>query len=350
MTEAFTVNCISCIPPDNEEEKARTFYEDEWCHAVLRVDNQCWLCRFVIVPNEHLEPLEFWISPISTECMKAYVKCANAITAAFPATYVQMLQLGSLTVDEHNKPTTDQRYRHAHIHGIPRYEIPPLFNGKSWPDPQFVEGKFTALNLDPQCGLPKIIPTRDEIKLLVGILRDSFPDIPKQSQLYNQQSLPHHKSLWLTLEDYLQLKTPTRNLCAYMLARGENKGLVCCSIATNAVIPENYLSYRCDSCSNKLGIIHKRITSMDCNMYEKSVYACSYVSKLPISTTSLWLTLDEYKSLVIKGYKLCAYMTNTDDEIKGMVCCNRAVNTTSEISKYRCNECKNKTGIMHLHL
>ena len=100
--------------------------------------------------KKHMDPLEFWNdADFQKHVMLAYVKCAKIVIAAFGATCVQMAQLGGLTVNHINQPTTDQRYQHAHIHGIPRYDQAPVFLGKTWADPQFKNGKFAALNIDP---------------------------------------------------------------------------------------------------------------------------------------------------------------------------------------------------------
>jgi len=173
----YTVNCISCRPPD-KKEKACTFYEDVWCRAILRDDNQCWLGRFIIVPKMHMDPLDFWADVnkdrLRDNVMNAYVLCSKAVIKAFGANCVQMAQLGRLTVDHKNEPTTDQRYQHAHIHGIPRYTVIPEFMGKKWPDPQFKNGEFSALNIDPQAGLPKVVPSSDEIAAMVKVIQTSM--------------------------------------------------------------------------------------------------------------------------------------------------------------------------------
>lgn len=170
----FTRTCISCKPPDLDELR-RTVHEDELCKVVLRTDNQCWLGRYIVVPKAHLDPIVFWESSLVPHIMKVHVRCSHAVMRAFGAVCVQMAQLGGLTVDHENQPTTDQRYQHAHIHGIPRYaENVPQFAGKSWPDPQFRNGKFAALNIDPQCGLPKVVPSADEVTHIVAAIRSKM--------------------------------------------------------------------------------------------------------------------------------------------------------------------------------
>jgi diadenosine tetraphosphate (Ap4A) HIT family hydrolase len=82
-----------------------------------------------------------------------------------------MAQIGGLTVDENDKPTTDQRYQHAHIHGIPRYASTPNFMKLDWPDPQFKNGKFSALNIDPKAGLPVVAPTLEQIAAIVAAIK-----------------------------------------------------------------------------------------------------------------------------------------------------------------------------------
>lgn len=153
------------------QSKGEPFYEDEHCRAVLRTDNQVWLARYILVPRVHLDPLIFWGHPTSAHVMRVHPSLSKAILDVFGALCVQMAQLGGLTVDETNQPTTDQRYQHAHVHGIPRYEKTPLFAGKLWPDPQFKDGKFSALNLDVQQGLPKVVPTEQEVGLIANALR-----------------------------------------------------------------------------------------------------------------------------------------------------------------------------------
>lgn len=166
--DQFTRNCISCRPVD-AKEKARTIYEDEVVRVVLRTDNQVWLGRFIVLPLKHLGPPEFWGEENKDfdQVRRVYCRVVAAVTKAFNATCVQMAQLGSLSVDENDQPTADQRYQHAHLHGIPRYAQPPVCNGKEWPDPQFTNGAFTALNIDPTKGLPKVIPTSDDIAAIV---------------------------------------------------------------------------------------------------------------------------------------------------------------------------------------
>ncbi len=165
------INCISCKLPD-DDEKRRTFYEDCICRAVLRTDNQCWLGRYIIVPKSHCDPLVFWTDPIAMHVMKVHTMISRAIKNAFGAVCVQMAQLGGLTVDENSIPTFDQAYQHAHVHGIPRYAIDvPFLAGKYWPDPQFQNGKFSALNIDPSAGLPKIVPTRDEVAIIIANIK-----------------------------------------------------------------------------------------------------------------------------------------------------------------------------------
>jgi len=175
MQSVYKQNCISC-KLDDQDEKNRTFYEDDLCKAVLRTDNQCWLGRFIIIPKLHLDPLDFWIHPISEHVMRVYTKCAKMLIEILGATCVQMAQLGSLTLDQNNNPTYDQRYQHTHIHGIPRYAITPVFRDKEYPDPQFINGKFSALNLDPNAGLPKVVPTLEDIVLLVDLFKSRLKD------------------------------------------------------------------------------------------------------------------------------------------------------------------------------
>ncbi len=185
--ETFTTNCISCKVPD-EEEVQRTFYEDANCRAVLRTDNQCWLGRYILVPKIHMDPVLFWESELSSKIMQVHAKIACVIMTVFGATTVQMAQLGSLTVNEHNEPTCDQRYQHSHIHGIPRYAVPPVFQGKLWPDPQFIQGKFTALNIDPKCGLAIVKPTQSEIVAIVAALKGKFECDPVCTRCEKQRA------------------------------------------------------------------------------------------------------------------------------------------------------------------
>ncbi len=174
----YTVNCISCLPPDDTEEQ-RIIYEDVMCKVVLRTDNQCWLGRYIVVPRLHLDPVQFWDNvPVQACIMKMHVQMTKAVTKAFGACCVQQAQLGGLTMDENGNPTFDQKYQHAYIHGIPRYSTPVQFAGKEWKDPQFIDGKFSALNIDPKNGLQIIIPTREEISMIVVKIRSCF--IPPQ--------------------------------------------------------------------------------------------------------------------------------------------------------------------------
>lgn len=154
----------------------RTIYEDSICRVVLRDDNQCWLGRFIVVPRGHQSPPEFWAnSVIRNHCIEVYNKCVTAVTKAFGAVCVQMAQLGALTVDENNLPTADQLYQHCHLHGIPRYVSPPTFCNKTWPDPQYKENKFSALNIDPKAGLPILKPSINEVQNIVKAIQMAFP-------------------------------------------------------------------------------------------------------------------------------------------------------------------------------
>jgi diadenosine tetraphosphate (Ap4A) HIT family hydrolase len=165
--DRFTKNCISCRQAD-ADEVARTIYSDDVVKVVLRTDNQCWLGRFIVVPKVHMGPPEFWENKeIRDHTINIYNKMVKAVTPAFGATCVQMAQLGALTVDENDQPTADQQYQHCHLHGIPRYAIAPTFVNQSWVDPQFKNGAFSALNIDPKAGLPKVIPTKDQIGAIV---------------------------------------------------------------------------------------------------------------------------------------------------------------------------------------
>jgi len=177
----FRINCISCKAPDNAE-KIRTIYETDQVKVVLRTDNQCWLGRYIVVPKVHMDPLDFWSNPIWRGIvMDTHVKTAKAVQQAFGAVCVQMAQIGGLTEDEYKQPTTDQRYQHAHIHGIPRYdEHIPDFAGQKWPDPQFKidpqtkRGRFMALNIDPQAGLPIVKPSDQQVDLIVKEIRKAI--------------------------------------------------------------------------------------------------------------------------------------------------------------------------------
>jgi len=46
--------------------------------------------------------------------------------------------------------------------------------GKSWPDPQFNDGKLSALNIDPKSGLPIVKPSKEEIAGIVKCIKDNF--------------------------------------------------------------------------------------------------------------------------------------------------------------------------------
>lgn len=172
QVDKYTQACKSCL---GEGDELRTIYEDEICRGVLRVDNQVWLGRYIVLPRKHYNPLDFWLDAATmTHVMKVYVAVTKAIILAFGANCVQQAQLGGLTQDENGKPTMDQSYQHAHIHGIPRYEHAPTFLGKSWPDPQCVNGALTALNIDTKAGLKVVVPSAAEIAAIVEQIKLSL--------------------------------------------------------------------------------------------------------------------------------------------------------------------------------
>lgn len=165
----YTKNCISCKPSDSEE-KARTIFETELVKVVLRTDNQCWLGRCIIVPKKHVDPISLWseqpklLAHVGTQI----ARLDKSLRSVFGASILNIAQLGNLTEDELGRKTSALQYHHCHFHVIPRYEKPPNFCGKSWPDPQW--GK--ALNIDPKAGLPIVIPTSDEVKAIVDAIKN----------------------------------------------------------------------------------------------------------------------------------------------------------------------------------
>lgn len=200
LATKYVVNCISCKPA-NEDARRATIYQDALCHVVLRTDNQCWLGRYIIAPTPHLEPFAFWSdTALQTHIMKVHVEVGRAIMQAFGAITVQMAQIGACTMDENEQSTFDQRYQHAHIHGIPRYgPNVPSFAGKQWPDPQFCEGKFQALNIDKHAGLPVVVPTSDEVQLIVKEIQRYLPSHKRNNDNSNQNALLWKASVILLL-------------------------------------------------------------------------------------------------------------------------------------------------------
>lgn len=179
VPEQYTKNCISCrLPNDNEIESLRTIYEDQTVKAVLRVDNQVWLGRFVLFPKQHMSPNDLWKTPKLLSHMGIiFNKLCLTLQKAFDCKFVNMAQLGNLTENEFGEPTSDQNYQHVHFHGIPRYVEPPYFDGYCWKDPQYEidpktgNGKFLPLNLDIKLGLNVIKPTPEQIIKIVDILK-----------------------------------------------------------------------------------------------------------------------------------------------------------------------------------
>lgn len=166
-TKKFTKNCLSCKPAD-AEEKQRTIYETDQIKVVLRVDNQCWLGRCIVVPKQHISPSACWSNPEMMTLIGQHIARVTAMCKkAFGAALTNVAQLGNLTEDDEGKKTSQEEFHHCHFHVIPRYEKTPKFADKEWPDPQW--GK--ALNIDPKAGLPVVKPTSQEIDLIVASLK-----------------------------------------------------------------------------------------------------------------------------------------------------------------------------------
>lgn len=129
-------------------------YRDDTCVILLRVENQCWLGRFTILPVEHMQPLDFWARGEKVaHLMGLHARFAKAVVKAFGATCVDMIQMVARTRDiseVYRVPTMDPAHHHVHLDAIPRYEVAPVFAADIWPDPQFEDGRFQRLNLDVQ--------------------------------------------------------------------------------------------------------------------------------------------------------------------------------------------------------
>jgi diadenosine tetraphosphate (Ap4A) HIT family hydrolase len=175
MSDKYTANCISCKSEKDPQEKARTIYSDKNLKVVLRVDNQCWLGRCIIVPYEHISPEDMYSTRL--DMLANIGEMIGILITTYKRTFGMALsniaQLGNLTDDENGNKTHIAAYHHCHFHFIPRYVTGHVVHryGIDFVDKQW--GK--PLNIDPSL-IDVVKPSTDFIDSLVKELRDAIKE------------------------------------------------------------------------------------------------------------------------------------------------------------------------------
>ena len=161
----ITKNCISCKPTTDPMESRCVMYENDKIKIVLRTDNQIWLGRCIIVPKEHVSPIQLYSTrtDLLLEVAKMITLLNKVYKELFNMSMANIAQLGNLTENEKGEKTSIDDYFHSHFHYIPRYENPVLKYSTLFVDPQW--GK--ALNIDPKAGLPILKPSDSLIDQIV---------------------------------------------------------------------------------------------------------------------------------------------------------------------------------------
>lgn len=132
--------------------------------------------------------------------------------------------------------------------------------------------------------------------------------------------------LWISLEQYVDVYH-YQNLCAYMPARGENKGKVCGVPCVNSATETDRLQWRCQNCAMKMGMITKSI---------KDVKPLIVLAKKPWECFQI--SFDEYEKEYLNT-PMCGYMA-TKGVAKDKVCGQTPVNTSNPVRlDWRCQMC-----------
>ncbi|GAM22526.1 hypothetical protein SAMD00019534_057010 [Acytostelium subglobosum LB1] len=147
--ETIRKQCIGCRGVENEKDIL--LYRGKLIKVVLSTDNQCWLGRCVIVPDEHISPVDLYASrhDVYQEIGAAIAMMTRCYRHLFGMAYPNICQLGNLTKDLNGCITTEDRYHHVHFHYIPRYDKPVQYAGETFVDKQWGRG----LNVDRESGL-----------------------------------------------------------------------------------------------------------------------------------------------------------------------------------------------------
>lgn len=154
--------CIAC----NSDNSKNTIYSDDLVKVVLRVDNQCWLGRCIIVPHEHISPFVYYSERM--DLVKRVSSVIALLWKVFKDQYGMSMgnisQLGNLTHDEQGNKTSEEKYHHVHFHFIPRYERQVQMYGYTFRDEQW--GK--PLNIDTENGLAVFVPPSELVDAIVN--------------------------------------------------------------------------------------------------------------------------------------------------------------------------------------
>ena len=169
MDKKYSEACISCRPVDKAEAD-RTILTTEHCRVVLRIDDQAWLGRCIILPKRHVNSFEQLTREEHDDIYACRAKVCEVYKKLFGMTYDNWAQLGNLTRDHEGKETDDARYSHIHYHLIPRYRKPAVWNNQEFTDVQF--GK--PLNIDPNAGHKKLVMTHETLLELQKTIAQSI--------------------------------------------------------------------------------------------------------------------------------------------------------------------------------
>lgn len=167
----YTEKCLSC-QPFKGAEVARTILYNEYCHVVLRTDDQNkWFGRCIAVPHKHISPFEKMSKenlPYTVACLQALDKIGRAMRNHYGITNINVMSIGNLTRDENGDKTSDIGYFHIHWHGLLRCGGESGKGGSVVrPYRTFTDDKYAdALNINPKEGHVKMSADEDIIKLI----------------------------------------------------------------------------------------------------------------------------------------------------------------------------------------
>jgi len=155
-SDKYTEKCLGCKTlKENPAEADLCLFQTDYCKVVMRDDDPgAWLGRCIIVPHAHLfspSDLPSTNPELLLDIYRTRKIIETTYTDLFGMTILNWAQLGNLTRDETGNPTTENEYYHFHFHVIPRYQVPPVWDNRKWPDEQW----GMALNIDPKKGHKK---------------------------------------------------------------------------------------------------------------------------------------------------------------------------------------------------
>lgn len=165
----YTSKCIGCTSITDLKERALTVFGTKYCRFKLRGDDQRAPPRGIIVPLKHLnadqllDNKEILLDIYRVKCIMTKI-CKEQ----FGMTRLNWAQLGNLDVDELGEPTFDDNYSHVHYHFMPTYKDEFTILDQKFKDDRF--GK--ALNINPDFGYKKMVPSVELLKELKKIIQD----------------------------------------------------------------------------------------------------------------------------------------------------------------------------------